>query len=169
VPVTDLAVHRTEKDLVVGSYGRGLWIADASFMRELSDSLLNQQFHLFSIAAKPQFNYSQRAEWGNYNMMGDNHLRTENEQNGLEVYYYLKSVEDKDDVFLRITDLNEKNTDIKVPKSQGLHCQYLRTERLKPGHYKISLLVGKNRVTQPAEVTESPVWPVGFISPGSAR
>jgi photosystem II stability/assembly factor-like uncharacterized protein len=169
VPVTDLTVHPVEKDLVVGTYGRGLWIADVSPFREISDSILDKQYYLFDIQPKPQFNYSERSYWGNYQIMGDNHLQTPNEPNGLEVYYYLKFVEQRDDVMLRITDMNDKATDVKVPKEPGLHKQYLRTERLKPGHYRVSLLVGKNRVTKPAEVTESPVWPVGFISPGSAR
>lgn len=169
VPVTDLTVHPREKDLVVGTYGRGLWVTDVAPFREMTDSILNQQFYLFDIEPKPQFNYSQRSEWGNYNMMGDNHLRTENEPNGLEVYYYLKTVEDRDQVLLRITDQNDKTTDVKVSKEPGLHHQYLRTERMQPGHYRISLLVGKNRVTKPAEVTTSPLWPVGYITPGSAR
>ncbi len=169
VPITDLAVHPRDKDLVVGSYGRGLWITDVSHLGELRDSILNKQFYLFNIKPKPQFNYSDRSGWGNYHLTGDNNLYVPNETNGLEVYYYLKNVEEKDLVYLRITDQNDKNTDIKVSKDTGLHHQYLRTERMAPGNYKVSLLVGKNRVTKPAVVTESPVWPVGFISPGTAR
>jgi len=169
VPVTDLTVHPRDKDLVVGSYGRGLWITDVAPFRELSDSILAQPFHLFDIEPKPQFNYSERSNWGNYNLTGDNHIRTENEPNGLEVYYSLGKVDERDDVILRISDLNDKSIDVKVPKNQGLHRQYLRTERLQPGSYRVSLLVGKNRVTKPATITESPVWPVGYISPGSAR
>jgi photosystem II stability/assembly factor-like uncharacterized protein len=169
VPVTDLLVHPREKDLVVGTYGRGLWTLDVSPLREMADSIINQPFHLFDIESKPRFNYSERSQWGNYHMMGDNHLRTPNEPNGLEVYYFLKSVDERDEVYLRITDRNEKTTDVKVEKTPGLHQHYLRTERLSPGYYRVSLLVGKNKVTKTAEVTESPVWPVGHISPGSAR
>jgi hypothetical protein len=146
-----------------------VWTVDVSPFRELTDSVLNERYHLFDIAPKPQFNYSQRSEWGNYQMMGDNHLRTPNEENGLEVYYYLRAVEDRDEVSLRITGPNEKSTDIKVPKTAGLHHEFIRTERLKPGHYQVSLLVGKSRVTKPAEITDSPVWPVGNITPGTAR
>ncbi len=168
-PVTDLTVHPREKDLVVGTYGRGLWIADVAPFSEIADSILEKPFHLFDIESKPQFNYSERSDWGNYHMTGDNHLRTQNETNGLEVYYYLKNVEERDEVYLRITDLKDKTTDVKVPKEPGLHRQFLPTYRMKPGHYRISLLVGKNRVTKPAEVLESPVWPVGVVSPGVAR
>lgn len=169
VPVTDLTVHPREKDLVVGTYGRGLWVMDVSPFGEMADSLPDQMFHLFNMETKPQFNYSERSDWGNYAMTGDNHIRTPNETNGLEVYYYLKSVEDRDQVYLRVTGENEKSTDVRVPKEPGLHRQYLDTGEMPPGHYRVSLLVGKNRVTKPAEITESPVWPVGHITPGSAR
>jgi photosystem II stability/assembly factor-like uncharacterized protein len=169
VPVTDLTVHPREKDLVAGTYGRGLWITDVAPFSQLADSILNQQFYLFDIEPKPQFNYSQRSDWGNYQMMGDNNLRAPNEPNGLEVYYYLKNAEEKDRVLLRITDQKDKTTDLKVPGEPGLHRQYLRTMRMQPGHYRISLLVGKNRVTKQAEITESPVWPIGNITPGTAR
>ncbi|MFA6483918.1 MAG: hypothetical protein WCW62_15155, partial [Bacteroidales bacterium] len=82
VPVTDLTVHPRDKDLVIGTYGRGIWITDVSPLRELADSVLKQPFYLFNIESKPQFNYSERSDWGNYHMMGDNHLRTPNETNG---------------------------------------------------------------------------------------
>lgn len=160
VPITDLTIHPSEKDLVVGTYGRGAWITDVYPFSELADSILDKPFYLFDIAPKPQFNYSERSEWGNYQMMGDNHLRTPNENNGLEVYYYLKNVGEKDQVILRITDTNDKETDIKVSKESGLHRRYLRTDRMPPGHYRVSLLVGKNRVTKLGEVLVSPVWPV---------
>jgi hypothetical protein len=169
VPVTDLTVHPREQDLIVGTYGRGAWITDVSPFSEITDSIWEKPFYLFDIQPKPQFNYSPRADWGNYTMMGDNHLRTPNEPNGLEVYYFLNKVEDKDDVYLRITDLNDKSTDVKVAKTAGFHQHYLRTERLKPGNYKISLVVGKNRITKPATIVPSPVWPVGFITPGTAH
>jgi hypothetical protein len=135
----------------------------------MADSILDEQYYLFDIEPKPQFNYSDRSDWGNYPMTGDNHLRTPNESNGLEVYYYLKYAEERGQVYLRTTDRNDKTTDIKVPKEPGLHRRYLQTDRMPPGHYRISLLVGKNRVTKPAEVLASPVWPVGHITPGTAR
>jgi photosystem II stability/assembly factor-like uncharacterized protein len=168
VPVTDLAVHPREKDLVVGTYGRGLWITDVSALRELNDSILSERFHLFDIQAKPQFNYSERAEWGNYTMTGDNHLRTPNERNGLEVFYHLGEVSDRDQVYLRVTDSYGPFTDHEVSRKPGLHVEYLDTEKLLPGRYQVSLLVGKSRVTKFAEITERPVWAVGNITSGTA-
>ena len=161
VPVTDLTVHPREQDLVVGTYGRGCWTTDISPLSEFSDSLLDERFYLFDIQPKPRSNQSERARWGNYEMMGDNHLRTPNEPNGLEVYYYLSRIPEQDQVSFRVTDMNDRVVaEPKASKEPGLHRYYIRTERLKPGTYKVSLLVGKSRVTKTAEVQESPVWPI---------
>jgi photosystem II stability/assembly factor-like uncharacterized protein len=169
VPVTDLMVHPREKDLVVGTYGRGLWITDVSPLSEMADTLLAKPYHLFTIENKPQFNFSERSGWGNYQMTGDNHLRSPNEQNGLEVYYYIGTIPAQDKVFLRVPGRGGKEEDIPVSNTPGLHREYVDTWRMPPGNYLISLLVGKSRVTKTARVTESPVWPVGHITPGTAK
>jgi hypothetical protein len=169
VPVTDLTVHAREKDLVVGTYGRGAWVMDVSPFRELADSLLTKDFYLFDIQTKPVANYSERSHWGNYHMTGDNHLRTPNEPGGLEVYYHLGTVDSRDKVYLRMTDESGKETDFEVPKTPGLHREYLQMRRMSPGSYKVSLLVGKNRVTKSARITPAPSWPVGNITPGTAH
>ena len=94
-------------------------------------------------------------------MMGDNHLRTPNEPYGLEVYYYLGPISEQDQVSFRV--YNEKEEVLferKAPKEPGLHRQYIWSDRLKPGKYKVSLLVGKSRVTKDAEVLERPLWTI---------
>src|SRR6185503_10025512 len=42
-PVHDLVVHPREGDLVVGTYGRGIWVTDITPLRELSDALLTRE------------------------------------------------------------------------------------------------------------------------------
>jgi photosystem II stability/assembly factor-like uncharacterized protein len=169
VPVTDLTVHPREKDLVVGTYGRGLWITNVSPFALLADSILAKPFYLFPIMPKPRFNYSPRSNWGNYEMTGDNNLRTPNQPNGLEVYFWLGDIPSQDGVSITVTGDDGRSRDFRMPKTSGLHHEYIRTERFDPGNYRISLVVGKNSMTLPATITESPVWPVGFISPGTAR
>ena len=168
-PVTDLMVHPREKDLIVGTYGRGCWITDVAPMAEIADSILTKRFHLFNILPKPQFNYSPRSRWGNYEMTGDNHLRPRNEPNGLEYYYYLGQLDDREEVAIQVTNWDGQIVfEQKANREPGLHRAYIRTERMVPGKYRVSLLVGKSRMTRTATVLESPVWPIGFISPNSA-
>jgi photosystem II stability/assembly factor-like uncharacterized protein len=89
VPVHDLLVHPREQDLILGSYGRDLWITNISALQELTDRVLDQEAHLFSI--KPTV---QRILWSfgaNDYLFGQRHLSTPNEPNGMLIRYYLKN------------------------------------------------------------------------------
>ncbi len=49
VAVHDIAIHPRQRDLIIGTHGRGLWVLDdISFLREMSESVLTSDFHLFS-------------------------------------------------------------------------------------------------------------------------
>jgi len=86
-PVTDLTIQPRETDLVVGTYGRGIWITNIAVLRELNDSVLNEDIHFFPVQSR-----SRRSEGavGNYRLLGDRQLVTPNEPNGLALIYYLK-------------------------------------------------------------------------------
>ncbi|MEA1878478.1 MAG: hypothetical protein U9N86_16675 [Bacteroidota bacterium] len=163
VPVRDLLIHPREKDLVVGTYGRGAWIMDVSLFSEISSDLLKKEIHLFDIQNKPQKNYSDRRGWGNQQMKGDNHLRTPNEPNGFEIYYYLKN-DSKEEINLIISDYTGKEVvDRKINATKGLHKLFIDTSRLKPDPYQITLKTGDQTIIKTARVLESPTWPVGRI------
>ena len=163
VPVRDLLVHSREKDLVIGTYGRGAWVMDVSMLSELSEDLLEKDVHLFDIMDKPQKNYSDRRSWGNQQMMGDNHLRTPNEPNGFEIYYYVKE-DSKEEINIIISDISGKEVSKrKVESSLGLHKLYIDTSRMKPDPYQISLIIGDQVISKTARVLESPIWSVGRL------
>ena len=90
-PVKDLKIQASENDLIIGTYGRGAFIADTWPLQFINDSIFDQEAFLFPIEDKPQRNYSERAWWGNYEQTGDNHIFSHNEPNGLALYYYLES------------------------------------------------------------------------------
>jgi len=91
VPVKDLKIQPREKDLIVGTYGRGAYITDVSLFPQLLNNYRSEEMYLFDIETKPLQNFSERAYWGNYEFMGDNHIFTKNEPNALSVYSYFKS------------------------------------------------------------------------------
>ena len=72
VPVHDMVVHPREADLVVATYGRGVFVTDVSWLQEVTPGVLANDLHLFAI--EPSRRESPRA-WGNYNLYGDRHLR----------------------------------------------------------------------------------------------
>jgi hypothetical protein len=89
VPVKDILVHPEARDLVVGTYGRGVYVTDIFPFLELSEDLLKKEIHLFNIESKPRRNFSGQAWWGNHGPFADNLYRTPNEENGLHVYLLL--------------------------------------------------------------------------------
>jgi hypothetical protein len=46
-PVQDLLVHERESDLIIGTHGRGIYIADIAPLRQLTPRILDQSAHLF--------------------------------------------------------------------------------------------------------------------------
>jgi uncharacterized membrane protein YgcG len=49
VPVHDLKIHPRERELIVGTHGRGIWIADISEIEEMTPTVLASDAHLFEI------------------------------------------------------------------------------------------------------------------------
>ena len=60
VPVHDLAIQKRDKDLVVGTHGRSIYIVDIEHIEELNESVLSSTIHLFPVKIKK---LSER--WGN--------------------------------------------------------------------------------------------------------
>lgn len=88
VAVTDLLVHPRDNELVIATYGRGLFIADASALQQLKPSILKKSIHLFSV--KPQIQRVAHTYGGKHRLFGSRNLELWNELNAVVVYYYLK-------------------------------------------------------------------------------
>jgi photosystem II stability/assembly factor-like uncharacterized protein len=100
-PITDLAVHKRDKDLIVATQGRSFWVLDdLPVLHQLSDSVAKADVHLF----KPE---------ESYRMPGGGGFRTpastigENPPAGVVTYYYLKN-KPTGDVSLEFLDSSGK-------------------------------------------------------------
>jgi len=104
VAVHDLVVHPREGDLVVGAYGRGVWVTDITPLREMNAALQSQDAYFFAV--EPQ---ARRVEGalGNYRLYGDRLAVTPNEPNGITFVYYLKE-QAREKVTLTVADANGK-------------------------------------------------------------
>jgi hypothetical protein len=80
-PVHDLVIHPRDKDLIVGTHGRSIYIANVEHFQQLDEKTLNKPLHLFALKDK-QYN----PEWGNKTWQWDTI-----ESDGLEIPYYCKS------------------------------------------------------------------------------
>ncbi len=88
VKVTDLLIHPRQNDLVVASYGRGLWITDISPLQEMTAEMRAEDVHLFDIRPQTERVYG---GIGNYQLFGDSHLLRPDEPDAVAVRYYLKA------------------------------------------------------------------------------
>jgi photosystem II stability/assembly factor-like uncharacterized protein len=89
VPVHDLLVHPRDNDLVVGTYGRGLFITNINALQQVTDSVLTSDVHLFAV--RPTVQRVVRAFGANDYLFGQRNFQTANEPNGMVIQYYMRS------------------------------------------------------------------------------
>jgi photosystem II stability/assembly factor-like uncharacterized protein len=104
VAVHDLVVHPREGDLVVGTYGRGIWVTDITPLREMNDTLLSGDAHFFAVRPRA---WRREGALGNYRLYGDRLAVTQNETNGLTFTYFLREGA-KEKVTLTVADASGK-------------------------------------------------------------
>jgi len=104
VPVHDLLIHPRENDLVVGTYGRGVFVADISPLQEWKPELAKTNFHLLDI--EPKALRLEGTQFANYHLYGNRHIRTPNEPNGLCIRYFTRNATDSTQVSIK--DINGK-------------------------------------------------------------
>ena len=166
VAAHDLVVHPREGDLVVGTYGRGVWVTDITPLREMQAALQSADAYFFAIQPKAA---RREGALGNYRLYGDRLTVTPNEPNGLTFAYYLKeSVEEK--VTLTVTDASGKTVrTLDGTAKAGLNRVVLNLSDsgqqfgggglrpsvgvpIPPGEYIVTLQARGKRFTQKARV-----------------
>ena len=118
VPVHDMTVHPRENDLVLGTYGRGIFIGDITHLQELSSEVLAKPVHVFAVEPRTAYNF--RAQ-GNYHLFGNAYIEVPNEPDALVINYYLRA---KYDAGARVTIADIKGTEIaqlKGPSEAGVN------------------------------------------------
>ena len=70
VPVHDLKIHPRDRELIAGTHGRGIWIADISELEELTPAVRNADAHLFEIDPVIAWEAGQRGQAAAINFAG---------------------------------------------------------------------------------------------------
>jgi photosystem II stability/assembly factor-like uncharacterized protein len=146
VPITDLAVHGREKDLVVATQGRGFWILDdLSALHQLTDA--QRAGGGETALLKPEDAY--RMPGGGFPLPPNATLGS-NPPGGVVVYYHLKS-RPAGDVTLEFID----------PAGKSVRKFTARAPQATPpggvaGRLGASTAPGSAQVTQPPEMPAAP-------------
>jgi len=98
VIIMDLDIQKRERDLAVGTYGRGIYIADIFPFKEFNTETFNKEAYLFDIQRTIKWNMLERRgpSYGEF-------ARVDNPPVGANIYYYLK--EEAESVSLVIKDM----------------------------------------------------------------
>jgi len=173
IAVHDLLVHPRENDLVVGTYGRGLYITDISPLQEINNKILEEDIYLFKV--KPTVQRVTRG-WGNYNLYGNRHLSTPNEPNAVVFNYYLKEPTDgpvkvtisylNGEILAQLDGQNRAGISKAFWNMRGQigseQAQRQRRSRslVDPGDYIVSIEVNGKKLSQKFSITERKGWPI---------
>lgn len=143
VAVHDLVIQPRERDLVVGTYGRGIWLTDIAPLEELNQALLETPVHLFAVKPRPRLSDE---DWGNYELYGDRYVTTENERNALVVAYWLGDEASSAQIVVRDSRGDLVRT-LEGPRTKGLQRVWWDMtdkdgKRTPAGEYEVELRAG---------------------------
>ena len=180
--VRAMVIQPRDRELVVGTFGRAIWVTDIFPLEVMNDSILGRPVFLFP--PKRATLYKTRETYGNTieELNGDMFFRGENPPVGSEIVYYVK--EDlRDSVVLTIGDLAAKSVlrTLRGPGTAGLHrlqwdlkkeraptkdstrsvsemtpTEKEYAERVAPGEYWMTLTAGTITEHSPAVVRREP-------------
>jgi photosystem II stability/assembly factor-like uncharacterized protein len=172
--VFDLLVHPRENDLVVGTYGRGIYITDITPLQEMTKDVLAKDVHFFEIEPKVQWNYKRRSD-----PAGQRQFTAPNEAYGTVINYYLmKESKQKVQISIRnltgkelatlegsahaglnkvIWDMRRQLTKEEMEQREGFSRMRRREgELVAPGEYVVILQLGETTLKHIAKVRKMP-------------
>ncbi|MGC8892582.1 MAG: VPS10 domain-containing protein [Candidatus Saccharicenans sp.] len=173
VVISDLAIQPRDRELIIATYGRGVYIADIYPFKEFSEKVFSQDAYLFN-PRDPilwQMNDRRGQSYGEFAVASNPPL-------GVNIYYYLKNQASK--VTVTIKDINNKVVqELSGPVSGGLQKvlwglnrkvapdemrqmsfeRRMRGNRVEPGLYRITLSVNdKEIMTKDINVLPDPLY-----------
>ena len=115
VRVDRLAISFAQRELVIATHGRGIYIANILPLEELTDTLLGQPGHLFSVA--PALQYRPRNTFPSW---GANRFLAQNPARGAVIQYWLRDVQPEGVRFLITTAAGDTVRSVTGPGYPGL-------------------------------------------------
>lgn len=181
VSVKDMVIHPREHDLVVGTFGRSIWILDdIRPLRALAadKDFLNKELALI----KPADTYFGVVGFPSFFGEADEGFAGKNREMGAILNYYSKEASEKNGVSIEISNtegevirelkttarpgMNRLTWDLKtkgsmVPGKPDLFSMFLMGgANVMPGEYKMTLTIGDNQDSQSIRILKDPKTPI---------
>jgi photosystem II stability/assembly factor-like uncharacterized protein len=113
-PVYDVKIQPRDHELVLGTHGRGIWIADISALEDLTPSVMASDAQLLSVPPVIQWSGAIRTETASSNFAG------QSRPPGMAINYFLKSGA-SGDVKVRIYDGSRLIAEMDGTKNAGVN------------------------------------------------
>src|SRR5439155_10326393 len=85
VRVDDLVIHPRERELVIATHGRGLWVLDIAPLQEVTPTMLAENVHLFEVKSAVRF------PPGESQLAGARVFQAPNPPRGASVWLYIRN------------------------------------------------------------------------------
>jgi hypothetical protein len=185
VPVHDLLVHRRDNDLILASYGRGIWVTNVAPLQELGAAVLEKDAHLFAVEPGVQ-----RITWSfgsNDYLFGQKHIVTRNEPAGMPIRYYLKAASSARPAVTISNSAGQQVARLQGSGTAGINT-VMWTMRagggrgrgaggggaapggaspldqwMPLGDYTVTLDIGGTTLSQPARIVRTQGWSIGAV------
>ncbi len=161
VAVHEFAQPTTASEVVIGTHGRSVWIADVQSLRQLNDKVLAAKATLFAPAPAVRWRSGTGAQ-SPYSASDKKFVGT-NPMTGGRIEYLLTSPAKS--MSLRVYDVTGKSVASfpQAPRTAGLHTVNWtlagQTGAVRPGNYRVTLVVDDVEQSQPIQVELDPNAP----------
>jgi photosystem II stability/assembly factor-like uncharacterized protein len=156
VPVHDLAIHPRERELVIATHGRGIYVMDAAPLQEMTPRALGADAYLFEM--KPAAAFRKRTQQA----LGTRTYYGENPAYGASIYYYFAQAL-RHPPLLTVTDKDgAKVAEAKGFSERGLHklnwrlnVKGTKADVYNPvaaGTYTVTLQAGQKKLSRTLNV-----------------
>jgi photosystem II stability/assembly factor-like uncharacterized protein len=158
VQIYDLVVHPRQRELVIATHGRGIYILDVSPLQEMTPAVREEAAHLFEIKPALAFRYRRASDPD-----GARSFAAPNPPYGATIWYHLRDRTDG----VRLTIVNKKGetvAELTASGEPGLRrvqwdlCAevdlgpFRTTPRVPPGEYAARLQIGDRVLTRAIKV-----------------
>jgi len=148
VPCQDLVIQERDNDLVVGTHGRGIFVADITPYRQWTQEVADKPFHLFRPSRALNFNFA-NSQFEAF--QGFQRYAAANPGYGAQIWYHLKSDQQTAPKVEVLDVAGNVVANINGPRSAGLNkvTWNLRAGNTPAtGNYLVRIMIGTDTQTQ---------------------